>query len=84
MIKPRSNYVLISPDTPEEKTKGGILVAKKEDKQDTGVVVAIGSSIADLVTGDKVIFQKYGPAEVTYEKEKYVLAHDDEILGRVE
>ncbi len=84
MIKPRYLRVLIQPDTPDEKTKGGILIAKKdEDKQNTGTVIAVGKGVEDLKVNDKVIYEKYGPVEVKYNKVDYVIAHDDEVLGRI-
>jgi co-chaperonin GroES (HSP10) len=63
-MKPRNNYVLVTVDAVEEKTKVGILLSQnsQEDKH-TGTVEAIGPgammlsgerNVIDLKPGDKV------------------------------
>lgn len=85
MFIPIGDRLLVSPATPEEKTKGGILVSKKgSEKQDSGTVVAVGdgAGVQQFKVGDIVIFQKYGPQEVEVDGEKYVIPHIDEILAK--
>ena len=85
-VEPIGNRVLIKPKSPEEKSKGGILLAKKEEeKQDQGEVISVGdgAGVKRFIIGDVLIFQKYGPAEIIVDKEKYVIVHTDEILGRI-
>jgi len=83
-IEPIGERVLIKPNNPQEKTKGGILLSAKGDKQDIGTVISVGrgEGVQEFRKGDVLIYQRYGPAEITIEKEIHILAHLDEILGR--
>jgi len=86
MIEPIGDRVLVKPKSPEEKSKKGLMLSQKEaDKQDQGTVVEIGdgAGVQRFSAGDTLIYQKYGPAEISVEKEKFVIVHLDEILGRV-
>ena len=87
MLEPIGERLIIKPKSPDEKTKGGIILAKKdEDKQDTGTVIAVakGNWVEDdFKVGDVLVYQKYGPVEFTHEKEKYVIVHADEVLARI-
>ena len=86
MIEPIGERLLVKPKNPEEKTKGGILLTQQEEeKQDQGTVISVGDGeeMKRFKKGDVVIYQKYGPANIEIEKEKLVIVHLDEVLGRV-
>lgn len=86
LIEPIGDRVLIKPNPPEQKSKGGLVFTKKDDeKQDQGVITSVGkgTDVAEFKAGDEIIYQKYGPADVEIDKEKFVIVHIDEILGKV-
>ena len=93
-IKPLYDRVVIKPQAVEEKTQSGIYIpetAQKERPQ-IGEVVAVGTGkrtdSGDLTkltvqVGDKVLFPKYGPTEVSLDGEDYLIAKEEEILAIV-
>jgi len=84
MIIPIGDRILVKPKAPDEKTKSGILLTQKEDeKQDQGIVIAVGDGeeMKRFKKGEKIIYQRFGPANIEIEKEKFVIVHLDEILG---
>jgi chaperonin GroES len=94
-IKPLSDYVLIEPETQEEKTQSGILLPDTADKEkpEMGKVVAVGSGKKtpegkilpiDVKVGDVVFFTKYGPTEIEVDKKKYLIAREEDILAIIE
>ena len=86
MISPIGDRLLVKPKSPEEKTKGGLLLSQQDDeKQDTETVVAVGAGdlVQEFEIGEEIIYQKYGPANIKFEKEKFVIVHLDEILAIV-
>ena len=94
-IKPLSNHILIEPIKEEEKTKSGILLPETAEKErpEQGVVVAVGpgkkNSKGEVIKlevkeGDKVLFTKYGPAEIKVEDKEYLIAKEEDILAILE
>ena len=84
MIIPIGDRILVKPKAPDEKTKSGILLTQKEDeKQDQGIVIAVGDGeeMKRFKKGEKIIYQRFGPANIEIEKKKFVIVHLDEILG---
>jgi len=94
-IKPLSDHVLIEPIKEEEKTKTGILLPEtaEKEKPEQGKVIAVGPgrknkkgdrSPIDVKVGDKVLFTKYGPAEIKVEGKEYLIAKEEDILAIIE
>jgi chaperonin GroES len=84
LIIPVGNRILVKPNEREEKTKSGLILAGGEDeKQDQGIIMGIGDGeeVKRFTVGDIVVYQKFGPAEIKIDKEKYVIINLDEILG---
>lgn len=91
-LQPLHDKVLIESIEHDEKTKGGIIIpetAEKERPQE-GKVVAVGSGRLlqdgtvkplDVKKGDKVLFGKYGGAEIGIEGVQYLILREDEILA---
>lgn len=90
-IKPLGDRVIISPIEPKEVVKGGIIIpdtAKEKPMQ--GKVVAAGPGALnkkgerlpmDVKEGDVVLYGKYSGTEVKLDDEKYIIMHQEEILG---
>lgn len=68
---------IIIPDTAQEKTQYGTVVATGEGK-----VLNDGSLRSLKVkTGDKVLFGKFSGTEVKLEGEEYLILREEELLG---
>jgi len=83
-IIPIGNRILVKPKEKEEKTKSGIILAgDKEEKQDQGIVISVGDGreVQKFKRDDILIFQRYGPAEIKVNKEKYIIIHIDEVFA---
>jgi chaperonin GroES len=94
-IKPLSDHILIEPIKEEEKTKAGILLpdTAEKEKPEQGRIVAVGpgrkTSSGKIITldvkpGDKVLFTKYGPAEIKVDNKEYLIARQEDILAIIE
>lgn len=98
MIKVVGHRVLIKPDSVEETTKGGIvlaqaLVQQEKNSQDKGTVLAVGSGcwkeFGDgspwCKEGDKVYYPKYSGMKVKdNDKEEYIIVNDEDIVAIIE
>lgn len=94
-LKPLHDRILILKIEEDQKTKGGIIIpetAEKERSQE-GKVVAVGSGKIlddgtvkplDVKKGDKVLFGKYGGAELGIEGVEYLILKEDEILAIID
>lgn len=91
MFQPLSDYVVVK-ETKEETTKGGLILVdeRKDQLFSKGEVVKCGPGrdtdagmrIATHVkVGDKVLFNKFGPAEVEIEGIKYLVMRDHDVVA---
>ncbi len=70
---------IIIPDTAQEKTQMGAIIATGEGKlMNDGSIRAL-----KVKNGDKVIFGKYSGTEVRVENKDYLILREDELLGIV-
>jgi chaperonin GroES len=94
-LKPLHDKVLIAKTAEDEKTEGGIIIPDTVDKERSqeGKVVAVGSGKVlddgsikplDVKKGDKVVFGKYGGAEIGIEGVEYIILREDEILAVID
>ena len=88
-IKPLGDRVAIKRAIAEEKTMGGlILTSSAKEAPQVAEVVAVGPGTKDepmeLKVGDKIIFARYGGADVKYQGEEYTIMHQSEILAVIE
>ena len=86
-VKPIGDRVLLSIEEVEEKTKGGLYIPQTaQEKTQTGAVVAVGDD-KDVITvkkGDKVLYAKYMGSDVEIDNEKYVIIKESDVLGIIE
>ena len=94
-IKPLSDHILIEPIKEEEKTQSGIFLPEtaEKEKSEQGKIIATGpgkktddGKIVPLSVkpGDKVLFSKYGPAEIKVDNKEYLIAKEEDILAVIE
>ena len=90
-IKPLGDRVIVQPIEAKETMKGGIIIPDTaKEKPQEGKVVAVGPGALnkkgerlpmDVKVGDKVLYGKYSGTEVKLADEKYLIMHQDDILG---
>ncbi len=94
-IKPLADYILIEPISEGEKTASGIIIPETADKErpEQGLVVAVGpGKMLDsgerrpmtVQKGEKVIFSKYGPTEISVDGQEYLMAREDDVMAVID
>jgi chaperonin GroES len=93
-VKPLYDRILVKRLNTEEKTKGGIIIPETaKEKPQEGKVISAGKgkllddgSIRplDVKAGDRVLFSKYGGAEINIEGDEYLILREEEVLAVVE
>ncbi|HQO27735.1 MAG TPA: co-chaperone GroES [Candidatus Pacearchaeota archaeon] len=94
-IKPLADYILIEPISEGEKTASGIIIPETADKErpEQGLVVAVGpGKMLDsgerrpmtVKKGEKVIFSKYGPTEISVDGQEYLMAREDDVMAVID
>lgn len=96
MFRPLGDRVLIRPLKQEKTTASGIVLPDSAQKESqTGEIINVGDGRTEdgkqvdfaalgLHSGVKVIFDKFGPDEVTVEGEELKVAKLSQVLGVVE
>ena len=92
-LRPLADRVVVKPTKPEEKTKGGIILASAaQEKPEVYEVVVVGPGgvvdgkevVMELAVGDKVIMSKYAGTEVKIDDEELIILRQSEILAKVD
>lgn len=94
-IQPTADHVLIEAVSEGEKTASGIIIPETADQErpEQGKVVAVGPGKmldsgerrpVSVKKGDKVIFSKYGPTEISIDGKDYLMAREDDIMAVIE
>ena len=91
MIKPLYDRVLVKRLESEQKSAGGIFIPDTaQEKTQAGMVIAIGEGklLTDgairalkVKAGDEVLFGKYSGTEVKVAGQEYLILREEEILG---
>lgn len=94
-IRPLGDRVIVKPLGKEEMTKSGIILPDTVDKEkpESGEIIAVGpgkrlesGEIAPMSVkvGDKVVFRKYSPDEITVDDEEVLVIGESDIVGILE
>jgi len=94
-IKPLGDRGVIKPLGEEEVTASGIVLpdTAEKEKPEQGEVIAVGpgkrldsGEIAPMSVkvGDKVVFRKYSPDEITIDREEVLVVSESDIVGIIE
>lgn len=90
MLKPLSEYLLIKPNWPEEKTATGILLGYQEGQSEltrqlfpnTGRILVLGAGItSQLKAGDEVYYLRWGADELD---DGTLVIHQKDVLALIE
>ncbi|MGA2093728.1 MAG: co-chaperone GroES [Sedimentisphaerales bacterium] len=93
-LVPLDDRIIVKQSEAEEKTAGGIILpdAAKEKPQ-RGKIIAVGPgkmqdngkrSEMSVKKGDEVIYTKYMGNDIQIDGEKYVILHENDVLGIIE
>ncbi len=90
-IRPLGDKVLVKRMDVAEKTEGGIIIPESStEKPLEGTVVAVGKGRVDekgktipltLKKGDKILFNKYGESEISFENEELLILEEADVLA---
>ena len=93
-VKPLHDRVLIERVEAESKTAGGIIIPDTaKEKPSEGKVVAVGDGlrdesgkriVLDVKKGDRVLFTKWGGAEVKVDGKELLILKESDILAIIE
>jgi chaperonin GroES len=91
-LQPLADRLVVKPMQKEEVTKGGIyLPDTAKEKPQEGEVIAIGPGRVaedgkripmELKVGDKVIYSKYGGAEIKVDDVDMIILRESDILAK--
>ena len=88
-VKPLADRVLVKLEKNEAKTAGGIIIPDTaQEKTQTGTVVAVGAGTEkDPITvkaGDKVMYDKYAGSQIKVNGEEHLIVRMSDIIAIVE
>lgn len=93
-LRPLADRVLVQRAKEQETVSGGIILPDSaKQKQEIGVVVAVGPGKKDkdgknieiaVNAGDQIMWDKYGGQEVTIDEEEFIIVKADDIIAIVE
>ena len=93
-VEPVGDRILVARDSSEETTAGGIVLPDSaKDKPSQGTVLAVGTGkiLADgsrsdftVQVGDKILFTTYGPEELSFGDNDFLLMREDDVLAILE
>ena len=85
-VKLLEDRVLVRPIKPEERTRGGIILPDTaQEKSQEGEVVAVGDDENIKVKpGDRVLYAKYSGTEVKIDGVEYIIVNRSDLLAVIE
>ena len=86
-IKPIGDRILIKPKEGEEKTQGGIFIPQSaQEKTTEGVVVALGDDkdVIKVKVKDRVIYDTYAGTTINIQGKDHLIVKMDDILAVLE
>jgi chaperonin GroES len=94
MLKPLGDRILVEPLEAEDVSPGGIVLPDTaKEKPQKGKVLAVGPGRVqengrvvppEVKVGNKVIFSKYGGAEVKIDAKEYTILRENDILAVID
>ena len=86
-VKPIGDRLLVKPSQGEAKTKGGIFIPQTaQEKTTEGVVVAVGDDkdVIKVKVKDQIIYDKYAGTEVKIDGEDHLIIKMDDVLAVIQ
>lgn len=82
-IKPLKDRVVAVKETPQSKTKSGILLGEAKEQPAYAVVESVGPEVKSVKKGDKIIFKEYATTDVKIKEQEYLILKEEDILATV-
>jgi chaperonin GroES len=86
-IKPLADRVLVKMEKNEAKTAGGIIIPDTaQEKTQTGSVVAVGddTEVIKVSVGQKVMYDKYAGTQIKVDNEEHLILKMQDIIAVIE
>jgi chaperonin GroES len=86
-VKPLADRVMVKLEKNEAKTAGGIIIPDTaQEKTQTGTVVAVGDDkdVIKVKAGDKVMYDKYAGTQVKIEGVEHLILKMQDIIAVIE
>jgi len=85
-IKPLGDRVLVKMQEMDQKTKGGLYIPQTaQEKTQEGIVIAVGDDEAIKVkVNDKVVYDKYAGTTIKLDGEEQLILKAADILAKIE
>jgi len=86
-VKPCGDRVLVKIQESETKTAGGIIIPQTaQEKTQTGVVIAVGTDkdVIKVKEGDKVMYDKYAGTQIKIDGVEHLVVKMADILAVLE
>jgi len=93
-LRPLHDRLLVKRIEDEDKTKGGLIIPDTaKEKPTKGTIIAAGKGKIDedgklqplaVHKGDRVLFTKYGGAEIHLDGDEYLIIREDDVLAVLE
>jgi chaperonin GroES len=86
-VKPLADRVMVKLEKNEAKTAGGIIIPDTaQEKTQTGTVVAVGDDkeVIKVKAGQKVMYDKYAGTQVKIDGEEHLILKMSDIIAAIE
>jgi chaperonin GroES len=86
-VKPLADRVMVKLEKNEAKTAGGIIIPDTaQEKTQTGTVVAVGDDkdVIKVKAGDKVMYDKYAGTQVKIEGVEHLILKMSDVIAIIE
>lgn len=83
-IKPLGERVVAVREAAQEKTASGLyLPDNAKEKPVLAKIVAVGSDVKAVKTGEKILYKEYSTTEIKIDGTEYLIVKEEDILGTV-
>jgi chaperonin GroES len=86
-VKPLADRVMVKLEKNEAKTAGGIIIPDTaQEKTQTGLVVAVGDD-KDVITvkaGDRVMYDKYAGTQIKIDQDEHLIVKMADIIAIID
>jgi chaperonin GroES len=86
-VKPLADRVMVKLEKTESKTAGGIIIPDTaQEKTQAGIVVAVGddTEVIKVKPGQKVMYDKYAGTQIKIDNEEHLILKMQDIIAVIE
>ena len=83
-LQPLADYVVAQAEEASNKTASGLyLPDNAAEKPKIAKVVAVGSGVKQIKSGDRIVYKSYSTTEIKVDKDEYIIVKEEDILATV-